>query len=93
MIKLSDLLNEDATSAPQAPTAGQATAAAPKQTADVQNLTKLVSSNTTLLNRLKTINNGKEVTEFITFILNNINDKTSGVNKTAIKSIIDQRFK
>jgi hypothetical protein len=90
MIKLSDLLNEDATSAPQAPAAP---AAAPKQTADVQNLTKLVSSNTTLLNRLKTINNGKEITEFVTFILNNINDKTSGVNKTALKSIIDQRFK
>jgi uncharacterized UBP type Zn finger protein len=64
-----------------------------KQTADVTNLTKLISSNTTLTNRLKTINNGQEVTEFLTFILNNINDKASGVQKSKIISIINDRFK
>ncbi len=61
--------------------------------ADVQNVTKLLSSNTSLMNRLKTINNGQEVTEFLTFILDNINDKVSGVQKQKIKSLIDQRFK
>ena len=66
---------------------------APKMTADVQNVTKLLSSNTSLMTRLKTINNGQEVTEFLTFILNNINDKVSGVQKQKIKTLIDQRFK
>jgi hypothetical protein len=50
-------------------------------------------SNTSLMNKLKTVNNGQEVTETIAFILNNINPKASGVNKTKLKSIIDQRFK
>jgi hypothetical protein len=44
-------------------------------------------------NKLKTVNNGKEVTETLTFILNNINPKVSGVNKSALKALIDQRFK
>ena len=74
------------TPSPVAPTA-------PKLTSDVQNLTKLVSSNTALLNKLKTINNGQEVTEFLSFILNNINDKVSGVQKQKIKELIDRRFK
>ena len=65
----------------------------PKMTTDVQNVTKLLSSNTSLMTRLKTINNGQEVTEFLTFILNNINDKVSGVQKQKIKTLIDQRFK
>jgi len=65
----------------------------PKQTADVTNLTKLISNNTALINKLKTINNGQEVTEFLTFILNNINDKASGVQKSKIISIINDRFK
>ena len=58
----------------------------PKMTTDVQNVTKLLSSNTSLMTRLKTINNGQEVTEFLTFILNNINDKVSGVQKQKIKT-------
>ena len=70
-----------------------ATSTSPKLTSDVQNLTKLVSSNTALLNKLKTINNGQEVTEFLSFILNNINDKVSGVQKQKIKELIDRRFK
>jgi hypothetical protein len=70
-----------------------ATSTSPKLTSDVQNLTKLVSSNTALLNKLKTINNGQEVTEFLSFILNNINDKVTGVQKQKIKTLVDQRFK
>jgi hypothetical protein len=97
------ILNEDATSSPTAPVAAPAVAApvagakpaaAPvKQTSDVAGLTKIISSNTSLLNKLKTVNNGKEVTETLTFILNNINPKVSGVNKAALKALIDQRFK
>ena len=68
-------------------------AAVPKQTADVQNVTRLLQSNTSLMTRLKTINNGQEVTEFLTFVLDSINDKVSGVQKQKIKSLIDQRFK
>ena len=66
---------------------------APKQTADVASLTKLIQSNTSLMNKLKTVNSGQEVTETIAFILNSINPKATGVNKTKLKSIIDQRFK
>lgn len=65
---------------------------APKQTADVASLAKMISSNTTLMNKLKTVNSGQEVTETIAFILNNINPKATGVNKSKLKSIIDQRF-
>jgi len=66
--------------------------AAPKQTADVASLTKMIQSNTSLMNKLKTVNSGQEVTETIAFILNNINPKATGVNKSKLKSIIDQRF-
>ena len=69
-----------------------APAPAPKQTADVAGLTKMIQSNTSLMNKLKTVNNGQEVTETIAFILNNINPKATGVNKSKLKSIIDQRF-
>ena len=67
-------------------------AAAPKQTSDVASLTKMLQSNTSLMNKLKTVNSGQEVTETIAFILNNINPKATGVNKSKLKSIIDQRF-
>ncbi len=85
--KLAGILKEDATSAP-APAAPAA-----KQTADVAGLTKMIQSNSSLMNKLKTVNSGQEVTETLAFILNNINPKASGVNKTKLKSIIDQRFK
>ena len=89
-------INEDATSAPApvAPSTNTKPAApATKQTLDVANLTKMIQSNVSLMNKLKTVNNGQEVTETIAFILNNINPKASGVNKVKLKSIIDQRFK
>jgi hypothetical protein len=60
---------------------------------DVENLIKLISSNTALLRKLKTVNNGQKVTDFLSFILNNINDKVTGVQKQKIKDLIDQRFK
>ena len=66
--------------------------AAPKQTSDVAGLTKMIQSNTSLMNKLQTVNNGQEVTETIAFILNSINPKATGVNKSKLKSIIDQRF-
>jgi len=88
LIKLiRESLREDATSAPAPVTP------AAKQTADVAGLTKMIQSNSTLMNKMKTVNNGQEVTETIAFILNNINPKAAGVNKTKLKSIIDQRFK
>jgi hypothetical protein len=90
MQQLAGVISEDATSAPQ-PVG--APAQAPKQTADVAGLIKMIQSNTSLINKLKTVNNGQEVTETIAFILNNINPKAAGVNKTKLKSIIDQRFK
>ena len=85
-------INEDATNTPSTP----GTSTAPnntKQAPDAETVIKLVSNNTSLMNRLKNINNAKEITDVLTFILNNINDKPSGVNKFALKNIIDKRFK
>jgi len=94
MQQLAGVISEDATSAPQPVGApAQTPAQAPKQTADVAGLIKMIQSNTSLINKLKTVNSGQEVTETIAFILNNINPKATGVNKTKLKSIIDQRFK
>jgi uncharacterized UBP type Zn finger protein len=91
---IKEMLSEDATSAPApAGTPAAPTAAPIKQTADVANLTKIISANTSLTNKLKTVNNGQEITEFLSFILNNINDKVSGVQKQKLKDLIDQRFK
>jgi hypothetical protein len=67
-------------------------ATAPKQTSDVASLTKMIQSNTSLMNKLKTVNSGQEVTETVAFILNSINPKATGINKSKLKSIIDQRF-
>ena len=64
-----------------------------KLSSDVESLTKLISSNTSLINRMKTVNNGQEITEFLSFILNSINDRVSGVNKQKLRNIIDSRFK
>ena len=64
-----------------------------KLTSDVETLTKLIENNTSLMNRIKTVNNGQELNEFLEFILNNINPKISSINKMKLKGIIDQRFK
>jgi predicted CopG family antitoxin len=62
------------------------------KTSDVNNLKKLLSANTSLLNRLQTVNNNNEVIEFLTYILNTINPKITGVNRATLKKIIDDRF-
>ena len=63
------------------------------KSSDVKALIKLVDSNSTLKNKLQTVNNAAEVTEFLSYVLNTINPKVAGVNKMALKSIIDKRFK
>ena len=90
MQQLAGVINESQLDeiVPKAPTS-----ATPKQTSDVAGLTKMIQSNTSLMNKLQTVNNGQEVTETIAFILNSINPKATGVNKSKLKSIIDQRFK
>jgi hypothetical protein len=87
--ELAGIINESQLNelAPTTPTA------APKQTSDVASLTKLIQSNTSLMNKLKTVNSGQEVTETIVFILDNINPKVTGVQKQKLKDLIDQRFK
>ena len=90
MQQLAGVINESQLDeiVPKAPTS-----AIPKQTADVASLTKLIQSNTSLMNKLKTVNSGQEVTETIVFILDNINPKVTGVQKQKLKDLIDQRFK
>jgi len=63
-----------------------------EETIDVKNLKKLVDSNRTLKNRLETVNNAKELEEFLTYVLSIINPKIKGVNVSKLKSIIDNRF-
>jgi hypothetical protein len=62
------------------------------KSADVKSLVKLVDTNTTIKNKLQTVNNAQEVYEFLEYILNTINPKISGVNVSKLKSIIDNRF-
>lgn len=63
-----------------------------EETIDVENLKKLVDSNRTLKNRLETVNNTKELEEFLTYVLSIINPKITGVNVSKLKGIIDNRF-
>ena len=63
------------------------------KSSDVKALIKLVDSNPTLKNKLQTVNNAAEVTEFLSYILNTINPKVSGVNKSNLIKIINTRFK
>lgn len=63
------------------------------KSSDVKALIKLVDSNSTIKNKLQTVNNAAEVNEFLTYILNTINPKVSGVNKAALIKIINTRFK
>ena len=59
---------------------------------DVVNLTKIVDSNTTLKNALQKVDQPTEVVSFLKYIINAINPKITGVNASALKTIIDDRF-
>lgn len=63
-----------------------------EETIDVENLKKLVDNNRTLKNRLETVNNAKELEEFLEYILSLINPKITGVNVSKLKGIIDNKF-
>jgi len=59
---------------------------------DVVNLAKIVDSNTTLKNALQKVDQPTEVVSFLKYIINTINPKITGVNASALKTIIDDRF-
>ena len=59
---------------------------------DVVNLTKIVKSNTSLINALQKVDQPTEVTSFLEYILSTINPKITGVNTSALKTAIDNRF-
>lgn len=63
-----------------------------EETIDVENLKKLVDNSTTLKNRLETVNNAKELEEFLEYILSIINPKITGVSVSKLKGIIDNKF-
>lgn len=63
------------------------------KTSDVKNLVRYIETKKDFLSRLERVSNGQEVTEFLEFILNSINDKVSGVNKNQLIKIINSRFK
>lgn len=65
----------------------------PAKTSDVKNLVRYIETKKDFLSRLERVSNGQEVTEFLEFILNSINDKVSGVNKNNLIKIINSRFK
>jgi hypothetical protein len=62
------------------------------KSSDIKSLVKLVDNNTTLKTKLQTVNNAQELQEFLEYILNSINPKITGVDKSKLKSIIDNRF-
>jgi hypothetical protein len=88
--RMQRLANINEAIAPNTPPS--ATTGEKPKTSDVNNLKKLLSANTSLLNRLQTVNNNNEVIEFLTYILNTINPKITGVNRATLKKIIDDRF-
>jgi len=59
---------------------------------DVVNLTKIVKSNTSLINALQKVDQPTEVTSFLEYILSTINPKIAGVNTSALKTAIDNHF-
>lgn len=65
----------------------------PAKTSDVKNLVSYIETKKDFLSKLEKVSNGQEVTEFLSFILNKINDKVSGVNKNTLIKIINSRFK
>ena len=63
------------------------------KTGDVKNIVKYIETKKDFISRLERVSNGQEVTEFLSFILNKINPKVSGVNKNSLINIIKDRFK
>lgn len=63
------------------------------KTSDVKNIVKYIETKKDFISRMERISTGQEVTEFLSFILNKINPKVSGVNKNALMNIIKDRFK
>lgn len=59
---------------------------------DVVNLTKIIKSNTSLVNALQKVDQPSEVLFFMEYILSTINPKITGVNTSALKTAIDNRF-
>ena len=59
---------------------------------DVVNLTKIIKSNTSLVNALQKVDQPSEVLSFMEYILSTINPKITGVNTSALKTAIDNRF-
>jgi len=59
---------------------------------DVVNLTKIIKSNTSLINALQKVDQPSEVLSFMEYILSTINPKITGVNTSALKTAIDNRF-
>jgi hypothetical protein len=84
---VTNLLKEDINAAPPADKQ-MAT-----KTSDVKTIVKYIETKSDFISRLERISNGQEVTEFLSFILNKINPKVSGVNKNALMNIIKDRFK
>ena len=63
------------------------------KSSDVKTLVKYIETKSDFLSKLERVSNGIEVTEFLSFILNKINDKVTGVNKNTLIKIINNRFK
>ena len=63
------------------------------KSSDVKTLVKYIETKSDFLSKLERVSNGIEVTEFLSFILNKINDKVTGVNKNTLIKIINSRFK
>ncbi len=63
------------------------------KTSDVKNIVRYIETKKDFISRLEKVSNGQEVTEFLSFLLNKINPKVSGVNKNALMNIIKDRFK
>lgn len=59
---------------------------------DVVNLTKIIKSNTSLVNALQKVDQPSEVLSFMEYILSTIKSKITGVNTSALKTAIDNRF-
>jgi SepF-like predicted cell division protein (DUF552 family) len=59
---------------------------------DVVNLIKMIQSNTPLVNALQKVDQATKVVSFLEYILSTINPKITGINTSALKTIIDNRF-